>query len=99
MGEARSVYDRLQNDERRKVLEERQREHKESIQEKLKLHDDRCKEILDAKKAEQAAMTSRFETQLDKVTEARKKLMLHQRREQHAKWKEHQEKEKAAEEA
>mmetsp|Transcript_77121 Transcript_77121/g.121786 ORF Transcript_77121/g.121786 Transcript_77121/m.121786 type:complete len:530 (+) Transcript_77121:85-1674(+) len=97
--EARSLYDRMQTEERQKALEEKQRERKESIQERLKEHDDRCKELLDKKAEDQAAISSRFETQLAKVMETRKAHERSMRMEQHKKWKAHQEKEKAAEEA
>lgn len=97
--EARSIYDRMQKEERQKALDEKQKERKDTIQERLKLHDDRCKELLDKKAEDQAAMTARFEAHFDKVNEARKEHTKKQRREQYMKWKAYQEKEKAAEEA
>jgi len=97
--EARSIYDRQQNEDRQKALDEVQRNRKECITERFKVHDDRCKELLDKKAEDQALLTTRFETQLAKVTDARKQCEKDQRKDQHAKWKAYQEKEKTAEEA
>eukprot|EP00933_Yihiella_yeosuensis_P037400 TRINITY_DN31328_c0_g1_i1.p1 TRINITY_DN31328_c0_g1~~TRINITY_DN31328_c0_g1_i1.p1 ORF type:complete len:579 (+),score=151.73 TRINITY_DN31328_c0_g1_i1:84-1820(+) len=73
--EARNLYDQMQSEERKKVLQDKDKEKFNKAKEKMEKNAAAYKEWQETSEAERAAQASKVTAELGKATERRKKLM------------------------
>lgn len=97
--EARAVHDKLQSEERHRKVAEREQQRKNEIEERMQSHSARAKELFDTKSQAQDASIQKFEANIAKVQELKKKQDYQRRKDMHERWTYHAEKEHSARES